>query len=82
MQTLAPPMQNILERLQVQDYIKIVMFTQKTILEEPIENWPICDCLIAFYSHGFPLKKAIEYVNLRKPLVFNDLEMQFPLMDR
>ena len=81
-QTMTPPMRNVLERLKVQDYIRIVMFTEKTILEEPVEKWPMCNCLIAFYSKGFPLDKAIEYVKLRKPLVFNDLEMQFSLMDR
>ena len=58
------------------------MFNDKTILEESIEDWPICDCLIAFYSNGFPLRKAIDYVKLRKPLVFNDLEVQYSLMDR
>lgn len=79
---MAPPMQNILHRLQVSPYIKIVMFKDQTILEETIADWPICDCLIAFYSKGFPLTKAIEYVKLRKPLVFNDLEIQFSLMDR
>lgn len=82
MQTMAPPMQYILQRLQVQLYIKIIMFSDLTILEESIEDWPVCDCLIAFYSKGFPLEKAIDYVQLRKPLVFNDLEMQFSLMDR
>ena len=58
------------------------MFMEKTILEEPIENWPICDCLIAFYSNGFPIEKTMKYVALRNPLVFNDLEMQYSLMDR
>ena len=79
---MAPPMQHILQRIQVQEYIQIVMFTDKVILEDPIEEWPICDCLIAFFSQGFPLEKAISYVNLRNPLVFNDLEMQYSLMDR
>lgn len=79
---MAPPMQNILQRIQVKDYIKVVMFDDQTILEQPVEEWPVCDCLIAFYSKGFPLTKAIEYVKLRRPLVFNDLEMQFSLMDR
>ncbi len=79
---MAPPMQNILERFKLQDYIKIEMFSDKIILEHPIEEWPICDCLIAFFSKGFPLEKAINYVSLRKPLVINDLEMQYSLMDR
>ena len=75
-------MQSILKRMQFQDYIQIVSFSDYIILNKPIEEWPLCDCLIAFYSKGFPLDKAIAYVNLRHPFVINDLEMQYNLMDR
>ena len=80
---MAPPMQNILQRLEVHSYIKVIMFTNRMILEDSIEDWPMCDCFVAFFSAGFPLNKAIDYVKLRKPrLVFNDLEMQYSLMNR
>ena len=81
LQTAAQPMQNILQRLQV-PYIKIILFSDRVILEDPIEEWPLCHCFIAFFSKGFPLDKAIDYVKLRQPLVINDLEMQYSLMDR
>ena len=75
-------MKNILSRLAQEAAIELVMFTDHTILHEPVEDWPICSSLIAFYSHGFPLEKAIDYVKLRKPLVLNDLQSQYALMDR
>ena len=61
---------------------EIVMFPQDTILEKPVDEWPLCEVLIAFFSAGFPLKKAQEYAALRRPLVFNDLQKQEVLFDR
>ena len=81
-QTLAPPMQSILSRLQHYDHVKIVVFSDDTILKEPVDLWPVCDCLLAFFSKGFPLQKATEYVHLRQPFVFNDLSIQYTLQDR
>ena len=79
---MSQPMKNVLSRLAQEPVIEIVMFTDHTILNEPVEEWPVCDSLIAFYSNGFPLEKAIEYVELRKPLVLNNLQSQYDLMDR
>ena len=49
-QIQAAPMQSILARLRQQEYIKLVVFSDHTILKEPVEQWPLCNCLIAFYS--------------------------------
>ena len=43
-------MQSILARLRQQEYIKLVIFSDHTILNEPVEKWPFCNCLVAFYS--------------------------------
>ena len=75
-------MQEILGRMSVFDCLDIIVFSDETILNDPVEAWPICDCLISFYSKGFPLEKAIEYAKLRKPFSLNDLDMQYALMDR
>ena len=75
-------MQSILLRLQHYDHVKIVVFSDDAILREPVDQWPVCDCLLAFFSKGFPLQKATDYVRLRKPFVFNDLSIQYTLQDR
>lgn len=52
------------------------------LLNKPIEEWHRCNVLIGFYSFGFPLKKAIAYVDKYKPAMINDLHMQHELWDR
>jgi inositol-hexakisphosphate/diphosphoinositol-pentakisphosphate 1-kinase len=74
-------MQEILSRLSEQTF-DILIFGNNCILSEPVENWPIVEYLISFYSTGFPLHKAIAYWELRKPFLINDLKMQYNLQDR
>ncbi|XP_061629346.1 inositol hexakisphosphate and diphosphoinositol-pentakisphosphate kinase 2 isoform X8 [Phyllopteryx taeniolatus] len=76
------PMTHILERLCKFDYIEVVIFPEDVILEEPVDKWPLCDCLISFHSKGFPLDKAVQYAKLRNPLALNDLNMQYFIQDR
>ncbi|XP_063101581.1 inositol hexakisphosphate and diphosphoinositol-pentakisphosphate kinase 2 isoform X14 [Cavia porcellus] len=76
------PMKEILERISLFKYITVVVFEEEVILNEPVENWPLCDCLISFHSKGFPLDKAVAYAKLRNPFVINDLNMQYRIQDR
>ncbi|XP_029330316.1 inositol hexakisphosphate and diphosphoinositol-pentakisphosphate kinase 2 isoform X14 [Mus caroli] len=76
------PMKEILERISLFKYITVVVFEEEIILNEPVENWPLCDCLISFHSKGFPLDKAVAYAKLRNPFVINDLNMQYLIQDR
>lgn len=46
------PMKEILERISLFKYITVVVFEEDVILNEPVENWPLCDCLISFHSKG------------------------------
>lgn len=75
------PMAEILSRLD-EKLFKVIFFGDQVILHSPVEEWPICDVLIAFHSKGYPLDKAEEYVKLRKPFILNDLEMQETIKDR
>ncbi|KAM7015858.1 inositol hexakisphosphate and diphosphoinositol-pentakisphosphate kinase 2 isoform 8-T8 [Tautogolabrus adspersus] len=76
------PMTQILERLCRFEYITVVIFPEDTILNESVDRWPLCDCLISFHSKGFPLDKAVSYAKLRNPLLINDLNMQYYIQDR
>ncbi|XP_077066890.1 inositol hexakisphosphate and diphosphoinositol-pentakisphosphate kinase 1 isoform X13 [Siphateles boraxobius] len=76
------PMTEIMERLCKFEYITVVIFSEEVILSEPVEKWPLCDCLISFHSKGFPLDKAVGYAKLRNPLLINDLNMQYFIQDR
>ncbi|KAI2494334.1 histidine acid phosphatase [Fragilaria crotonensis] len=80
------PMGEILSRLD-EKLFRVVFFGDKMIQNEPVEDWPVCDVLIAFYSagediDGYPLAKAKAYAALRKPVILNDLEMQEVIKDR
>lgn len=75
------PMAEILSRLDSKEF-HVVFFGDSVILNEPVENWPVCQVLVAFFSKGYPLDKAREYVKLRKPFILNDLDMQDVLKDR
>jgi inositol hexakisphosphate/diphosphoinositol-pentakisphosphate kinase len=75
------PMKEILKRLP-EDQFKVITFGDDCILNKPVEEWPVVEVLIAFYSTHYPLAKAVEYVKLRNPFMINDLEMDATLKDR
>jgi len=75
------PMNEIMKRLD-HTLFEAVYFGDNLLLNDPIETWPVCDVLIAFFSNGYPLEKAEAYADLRKPYMLNDLGMQRTIMDR
>uniref|UniRef100_A0AC34QRI8 Inositol hexakisphosphate and diphosphoinositol-pentakisphosphate kinase n=1 Tax=Panagrolaimus sp. JU765 TaxID=591449 RepID=A0AC34QRI8_9BILA len=78
------PMKAIMSKIleYYNDWLSFVIFPEDVIMEEPVEKWPLCDCLISFHATDFPLSKAIEYERLRRPYVINDLHRQYDLLDR
>ena len=53
------PMRAILDRLHAFGEFDIVVFGDKVITEDPITEWPLCDCLLSWHSEGFPLAKVM-----------------------
>ncbi|CEM21967.1 unnamed protein product [Vitrella brassicaformis CCMP3155] len=76
------PMEEILRRITKAGEFRIVKFPEEVILEKDVSEWPKVHCLIAFFSTGFPLDKAIDYVRKFKPITLNDLEHQKVLRSR
>jgi inositol hexakisphosphate/diphosphoinositol-pentakisphosphate kinase len=75
-------MRAITQRLVQFGEFDIIKFGDETILNASIEEWPVVQCLLSWHSGGFPLRKAQQYVNLRKPYLINDVFSQDILLDR
>lgn len=75
-------MVKILDHLRNMGYFEVIIFPEIDILEKRVDEWPRCDFLISFYSVGFPIDKAMEYIKMRKPFHLNNLPMQILLQDR
>jgi inositol hexakisphosphate/diphosphoinositol-pentakisphosphate kinase len=76
------PMEELLDRLRQYQEITVVVFSESDILNLPVEEWPLVDALICFFSTGFPLEKAEAYVELRHPFCVNDMFLQRRLLNR
>ena len=65
------PMSEILKRLDPTAF-EPIFFGDDAILNEPVESWPICDVLIAFYSNGCEFSRSLAFVDsfLRFSFIF------------
>jgi inositol hexakisphosphate/diphosphoinositol-pentakisphosphate kinase len=59
-----------MKRLEKHGSVEFVRFGDDLLLNKPVDEWPECHCLISFYSGGFPLGKAMEYI---KVVIYLDL---------
>ena len=48
-------MGEILKRMELMEFLEIIIFDETMILNDPIDSWPICDCLVSFHSKGISL---------------------------
>ena len=74
-------MKNILDNFEKFEEFKIIIFTEDIIFKQEIENWPIVDSLIIFFSDGFPYTKSLKYINFRKPFLVDDFEIQKGILE-
>jgi hypothetical protein len=74
------PMSEILKRLDPTAF-EPIFFGDDAILNEPVESWPICDVLIAFYSNGCELfadlSRSIRFIRF---FYFFRPQRAFPLL--
>uniref|UniRef100_A0A0N5CGY8 Inositol hexakisphosphate and diphosphoinositol-pentakisphosphate kinase n=1 Tax=Strongyloides papillosus TaxID=174720 RepID=A0A0N5CGY8_STREA len=82
--TMRKPMISILESIKKNYgiYLDIIHFNDSTILFRQIEEWPVVDALITFYSTGYPIEKVMKYIEKYQPYLINDLEKQLKIMNR
>ena len=75
-------MQKILKNIKKFEEFKLIYFKEDIIFCKEIENWPIVEAMIVFFSTGFPFNKVLDYIKLRKPFLVNDFESQKIFWDR
>ncbi len=78
----SPHMQQILDYIKNFNDFELIEFTEEMIFNEEVEKWPIVESMIVFFSTGFPYSKVLKYINLRKPFLPNDFEIQKIFWDR
>ena len=78
----SPHMQSILDFIKQFNDFELIEFKEQMLFNEDIENWPVVESMIVFYSTGFPYSKVLKYINLRKPFLPNDFEIQKVFWDR
>ena len=78
----SPHMQQILDFIREFNDFDLIEFKEEMIFNKEVEEWPIVESMIVFYSTGFPYYKVLKYINLRKPFLPNDFEIQKVFWDR
>ena len=79
----APTMQKLIAKFESFGMFEVVVFTEDTILNKPPEDWPFVECIIIFFSGGFPLDKACQYQDMHPATYFlTEPSSQVVLLDR
>lgn len=76
------PMQALLSSLVASNSSIELVLLDESRMNQPVTTWPVVDALLSLYSSDFPLDAVLQYVELRSPLLINNLYMQRFLMDR
>ena len=79
----SPTMTAMLERFEGFGNFAIVRFEEEMLLNEHPSRWPTVDVMIAFFSSGFPLEKAVAYADMHPHIFFiTEPRNQRVLLDR
>jgi len=73
---------NVISRIRAYGDIEIVNFGDQVLLHQPIEEWPRCDVMAAYFSTGYPTERVQSYVDKYRPCLINDLKSQKLLRNR
>ncbi|KAJ5074575.1 inositol hexakisphosphate and diphosphoinositol-pentakisphosphate kinase [Anaeramoeba ignava] len=76
------PMQKILTEIKKNGNFKFIEFEEDLIKNKPIEEWPVCHGIIAFFSEGFPIEKVNDYIKKTGAWSPNDMSFQRTIMSR
>ena len=68
-------MKEILDRLAKFDMFEIVVFSDEVILNHPVEEWPICDALISFFSKGILPVKMSSVINIFTSVLYKSYSL-------
>jgi inositol hexakisphosphate/diphosphoinositol-pentakisphosphate kinase len=68
-------MRELVQQLERRN-VRVERFGDTCIFEQDVKNWPYFPHLLCFHSNGFPIHRAIRYIEATNPKLINDVTIQ------